>query len=132
MLKVESLHCTTKNHKQIFCKEHPGLTLEFFFKMAESIFRQDKGVVQRKKCQIWMAPIFWTWRLEEKREEGGGEEEHRQLQRVMRFTERLKETPTLVLFCKFCKIFKSIIFKEHHRVTAFYVFINQSTFNVLL
>ena len=49
MLKVESLHCTTKNHKQIFCKENPGLTLEFFFKMAESIFRQDKGVVQRKK-----------------------------------------------------------------------------------
>ena len=132
MLKVESLHCTPKNHKQIFCKENPGLTLEFFFTMAESIFRQDKEAVQQEKCQIRMAPIFWTWRLEEKREEGGGEEEHRQLQRVMRFTERLKETPTLVLFCKFCKIFKSIIFKEHHRVTAFYVFINQSTFNVLL
>ena len=107
------------------------MTLELLFEMAKSIFWQDWEVVQQKECQMRMASIFWTRWPAEKREEGG-EEEHRQWQSVMRFTQRLKESLTLVFLFKFCEVFKSTIFKEHIRVTAVYIFINQRTYNVLL
>ena len=66
--------------------------------MSKSLFLRDKEVVQQQtwffmlwqgpKSPIWLAATFRT-RLAEKREkeEEGREEEHRQLQSVVRFTQ---------------------------------------------
>ena len=42
---------------------------------------------QGPKSPIWLAATFRTWLAEKREEEEGREEEHRQLQSVMRFTQ---------------------------------------------
>ena len=72
-------------------------SFELFAEMSKSLFLRDKEVVQQQtwffmlwqgpKSLIWLAATFRTRLAEKREEEEGREEEHRQLQSVMRFTQ---------------------------------------------
>ena len=43
---------TTEDHKQLFCKDNPGLTRELLFEMAKSVFWRDEEVTTNVVFQV--------------------------------------------------------------------------------